>query len=66
MTTPAHLMLCAAREIYLKRDELTPSAIRNDTGLTWKAWWSARFGRDYDEYVREMQERKNGGASVED
>ena len=52
----------AAREVWKRRDEQTPSgkeSISNGgDGLLWRDWFKARFGREIEEAAKDYGRRK--------
>lgn len=48
---------CAARAIWNRRNELTPSAIRDGGDRTWTRWVHEMFGRPIEEVAREYRSR---------
>ncbi len=54
-TEQDYLAYCCGREIWHKRDELTPSAIRNGEPLSWGGWFAARFGVSLEKAAREWK-----------
>lgn len=53
MTIPEKIEYHAAREIWRKRDQPTPSG-----EMTWERWFAARFGRTLDEAAEDLRGRR--------
>lgn len=56
-TEQEFLVYCAARSIYQKRNQKTPSG-----KYTWGKWFEFRFGQNYLEYTNGISDRARQGA----
>jgi hypothetical protein len=51
------MKLCAARYVYRKLDQITPSTANKRTKVTWREWWEKRFKDDYIKYTTSMRKK---------
>lgn len=51
---------CAHQAVWNRRNELTPSAIRDGATTTWSNWFERMFRRPIEEVAREYRSRMEG------
>lgn len=59
---------CAARYVYPRRRDLTPTSQKPEARvrITWKQWWEKKFGDNFDDYVKRKVEELRANRSSED